>query len=53
MRVSELMQKDVKTVGPDAVVNDVVVSLADSHISALAVVDGMGRMVGLSPAPIS
>jgi len=47
MRVSELMQKDVKTVGPDAVVNDVVVSLADSHISALAVVDGMGRMVGV------
>jgi CBS domain-containing protein len=47
MRVSELMQKAVKTVNPDAAVNDAVVTLADSHISALPVVDGMGRMVGV------
>jgi CBS domain-containing protein len=47
MRVRELMQKDVKTVDPESTVNDVVVSLTDSHISALAVVDGMGRMVGV------
>ncbi|HEY6101911.1 MAG TPA: CBS domain-containing protein, partial [bacterium] len=47
MRVRELMQKDVKTVDPEAAVNDVVVSLSDSHISALAVVDGTGRMVGV------
>ena len=47
MRVRELMQKDVKTVDPEAAVNDAVVSLTDSHISALAVVDGMGRMVGV------
>lgn len=47
MRVNELMQRNVKTVGVDAMVNDAVVTLADSHISALPVVDGMGRMVGV------
>ena len=47
MRVRELMQQDVKTVDPEAAVNDAVVSLTDSHISALAVVDGTGRMVGV------
>ena len=47
MRVSELMQRAVKTVSPDAAVNDAVVTLADSHISALPVVDVMGRMVGV------
>jgi CIC family chloride channel protein len=47
MRVSELMQRAVKTVSPDAAVNEAVVTLADSHISALPVVDGVGRMVGV------
>lgn len=47
MHVSELMQKPVKTVSVDAAVSDAVVTLADSHISALSVVDGMGRMVGV------
>lgn len=47
MRVAELMQSDVQTVPPDAVVNDAVVTLADSRISALPVVDGTGRMVGV------
>jgi CBS domain-containing protein len=47
MRVRELMQKDVKTVSVDAAVNDAVVTLTDSHISALPVVDGLGRMVGV------
>jgi CBS domain-containing protein len=47
MRVRELMQKDVKTVSLDAPVNDAVVTLTDSHISALPVVDGLGRMVGV------
>jgi CIC family chloride channel protein len=47
MRVRELMHKDVKTVDPEAAVNDAVVGLSDSHISALAVIDGMGRMVGV------
>lgn len=47
MRVRELMQKNVKTVDPEAAVNDAVVCLTDSHISALAVVDGTGHMVGV------
>ncbi|MEA2722949.1 MAG: hypothetical protein QOH59_720 [Gemmatimonadales bacterium] len=47
MRVRELMQKDVKTVNLEDAVSDAIVSLSDSHISALAVVDGMGRMVGV------
>ena len=47
MRVRELMQKDVKTVNLDTAVNDAVVTLTDRHISALPVVDGMGRMVGV------
>jgi len=47
MRVRELMQRAVKTVSLDAAVNEAVVTLADSHISALPVVDGQGRMVGV------
>lgn len=47
MRVGDLMQTSVKTVGPDAAVYDAVVTLTDSHISALPVVDGLGRMVGV------
>lgn len=47
MRVAELMQTEVQTVPFDGVVNDAVVTLADSHISALPVVDRAGRMVGV------
>ena len=47
MRVRELMQKDVKTVGLDAAVTEAIVTLTDCHISALPVVDGGGRMVGV------
>jgi CBS domain-containing protein len=47
MRVAELMQTEVETVPSDAVVNDAVVVLAESRISALPVVDGAGRMVGV------
>jgi acetoin utilization protein AcuB len=47
MQVSELMQRAVKTVKLDAAVNDAVMTLADSHISALPVVDHAGRMVGV------
>jgi acetoin utilization protein AcuB len=47
MQVSELMQRAVKTVKVDAAVNDAVMTLADSHISALPVVDHTGRMVGV------
>ena len=47
MQVRELMQKPVRTVELDSSVNDAVITLADSHISALPVVDSTGRMVGV------
>ena len=47
MRVSELMQRDVKTIYQDEVVNDAVITLTDSHISALPVVNASGEMVGV------
>lgn len=47
MRVRELMQGNVITVNPDTPINDAVVTLTDAHISALPVVDGAGRMVGV------
>jgi CBS domain-containing protein len=47
MRVRELMQKEVKTIGVDERVSDVVVTLTDSHISALPVLDGIGQVVGV------
>lgn len=47
MRVSELMQRAVKTVGPNAAVADAIVTLADCHISAVPVVDAAGRMLGV------
>jgi CBS domain-containing protein len=47
MRVRDLMHKDVVTVGMDAAVNEAIVVLTDSHISALPVVDTGGRMIGV------
>ena len=47
MKVSELMQRTVKTVKPEAPVADAVTTLADAHVSALPVVDGHGRMIGV------
>lgn len=47
MRVRELMQENVITVNLDTPLNDAVVTLTDAHISALPVVDGAGRMVGV------
>jgi CBS domain-containing protein len=47
MRVRELMQPDVKTVHLEAPLNEALVTLSDAHISALPVVDGLGRMVGV------
>ena len=47
MRVRELMQDNVITVNLDTPINDAVVTLTDAHISALPVVDGAGRMVGV------
>jgi CBS domain-containing protein len=47
MRISELMQTDVETVGAETPVNDAFVALAESRVSALPVVDGAGRLVGV------
>ncbi|HEU5169927.1 MAG TPA: CBS domain-containing protein [Gemmatimonadales bacterium] len=47
MKVAELMQRDVKTVDPGVTVRDLLVSLADEHVSAFPVVDRQGRMLGV------
>jgi CIC family chloride channel protein len=47
MRVAELMQRHVKTVGSDTSVAEAIVSLADAHISGMPVVDGTGKVVGV------
>lgn len=47
MTVAELMQRNVRTVGADASVAEVVVSLADAHVTGLPVVDNAGRVVGV------
>jgi CBS domain-containing protein len=47
MKVRELMQTNVRTVQHDDAVNDAVVTLTDSHVSALPVVDGSGHMIGV------
>jgi CBS domain-containing protein len=47
MLVRELMHQNVITVNLDTSINDAVVTLTDAHISALPVVDGGGRMVGV------
>jgi CBS domain-containing protein len=50
MRVAELMQRNVRTIDSEACVAEVVVSLADAHISGLPVVDKGGRMIGVVSA---
>jgi CBS domain-containing protein len=50
MRVAELMQTDVQSVSPDAVVGEVAIALAESRISALPVVDGLGQLIGVISA---
>ena len=47
MRVSELMRGDLETVSPDTPVSDVLVTLAESRVSALPVVEAGGRLVGV------
>ena len=47
MKVAELMHTDILTVAADATVADAVVTLADGHVSALPVVDGRGRLMGV------
>lgn len=47
MKVSELMRTDLKVVEPDATIEDVVIDLAEGHVSALPVVDPRGRLIGV------
>ncbi len=47
MKVAELMQAEVTAVRPDATINEVIASLADSHVSAVPVVDTHGRVLGV------
>jgi CBS domain-containing protein len=46
MKVIELMEKQVKTVKPEATLAEVIVSLADTCGAALPVVDQVGRLLG-------
>jgi CBS domain-containing protein len=50
MTVAELMQPNVRTIGSEACVAEVVVSLADGHISGMPVVDKGGRIIGVVSA---
>lgn len=47
MRVREIMTSSVITVGPDAPVADIARQLVEHRISALPVVDGEGRLLGI------
>lgn len=46
-RVADLMQPDVRSVAPESRLSEVVLELADAHVTALAVVDAGGRLVGV------
>ena len=50
MRVADLMQKDVRTIAPDASIANLVQSLADSHVSGLPVVEPSGHVIGVVSA---
>ena len=47
MKVAELMQTNLKTIGADATVADVVDALTEAQVSALPVLDRFGRAVGV------
>lgn len=47
MRVSEVMQTNLKVIGAADLVGDAVALLADNHVSGLPVVDADGRLVGV------
>lgn len=47
MIVSEIMRTDLRTISTDATVADAVDVLADSGVSALPVLDRLGRAVGI------
>ncbi|HEX6433344.1 MAG TPA: CBS domain-containing protein [Gemmatimonadales bacterium] len=47
MRVADLMQSEVETVPDDIRVTDALLTLADTRVSALPVLDRSGRLVGV------
>lgn len=47
MKVAELMRTKVRTIAIDATVAEAVQTMADAHVSGLAVVDHSGRVVGV------
>lgn len=47
MRVADLMTAGVKTIEPDMTIADAVMLMADEHISALPVVDRIGKCIGV------
>jgi CBS domain-containing protein len=47
MRVAELMSTDLRTISAEATVADAVTALAESGVSALPVLDRLGRAVGV------
>lgn len=47
MQVAELMQRNLKSIRSEANVGEAVLTLADSHVSGLPVLDGAGRMIGV------
>lgn len=47
MKVAELMQTKLKTVGVNEAVTEAMVTMADSHVSGLPVVDGNDHLVGV------
>lgn len=47
MKVADLMQTTLKTIGQDETVAAAVVILAEQHVSGLPVVDQRGRLVGV------
>ena len=50
MRVADLMQKDVRTIAPEASVAELVQAMADSRVSGHPVVTPAGHVVGVVPA---
>jgi CBS domain-containing protein len=47
MKVSDVMWTDLKTVAPEETLSGVIVVMAEAHVSAVPVVDGSGRLVGV------
>jgi CBS domain-containing protein len=47
MKVAELMQTNLKTISTEATIADAVVVFAEAQVSALPVIDRLGRAVGV------